>query len=64
VDDPDGRRRLELTPRYDRHSRTELGILGTEVHQVFGTWSFQPDEGPPIEFSALQGFAEESRSRW
>jgi len=66
VEDPDGRLRLELSPRYDKHSRTELGILGTEVHQVFGTWSgrFEPDEGPPIAFSALQGFAEESRSRW
>lgn len=66
VEDPDGRLSLELTPRYDKHSRTELGILGTEVHQVFGTWSgrFDPEDGPPIEFSALQGFAEESRSRW
>lgn len=66
VEDPEGRLRLELLPRYDKHSRTELGILGTEVHQVFGTWSghFQPDQGPPIEFSALPGFAEESRSRW
>lgn len=66
VEDPDGRLRLELAPRYDRHSRTELGILGTEVHQVFGTWSgvFQPDQGAAIELSGLQGFAEESRSRW
>jgi hypothetical protein len=66
VDDPDGRLRIELTPRHDKHSRIEAGILGTETHQVFGTWSgsFLPDDGKPIEFTSLQGFAEESRSRW
>lgn len=66
VEDPDGRLVLELGPRYDKHSRVELGILGTETHQVFGTWSgiVHPDEGAPIELAGLQGFAEESRSRW
>lgn len=66
VEDPDGRLRLELRPRHDKHSRIELGVLGTETHQVFGTWSgsFQPDHGAPIVFEGLQGFAEESRSRW
>lgn len=66
VEDPDGRLQIELTPRHDKHSRTEAGILGTETHQVFGTWSgrFLPDDGKPIHFTSLQGFAEESRSRW
>lgn len=66
VEDPDGRLRLELAPRYDKHSRTELGVLGTETHQVFGTWSgvFHPEGGAPIELDGLQGFAEEARFRW
>jgi len=67
VEDPPHRLRLELVPRYDKHSRIELGILGTQTHQVFGTWSgsFRPDDdGEPIVFEGLQGFAEESRSRW
>lgn len=66
VADPEGQLRLELAPRYDKHSRIELGILGTETHQVFGSWSgvFHPEEGPPLELDGLQGFAEESRSRW
>jgi len=39
---------------------------GTEPHQVFGTWSgsFRTDAGAGLEFERLQGFAEESRSRW
>jgi len=41
-------------------------LLATETHQVFGTWSgwFTSDTGDRLEFDALQGFAEESRSRW
>lgn len=57
---------LTLTPRFDRHARTNALVLATEVHQVFGRWQGRvpgPD-GEPIEVSDLPGFAEESRSRW
>lgn len=66
VESPDGRLRLELVPRYDKHTRIRAVVLSTETHQVFGTWSgsFLTDEGESIEFAGLQGFAEESRSRW
>jgi hypothetical protein len=66
VADPAGRLRLVLTPRYDKHTRIAAGILATETHQVFGTWSgsFRPDGEEPIAFAGLQGFAEESRWRW
>jgi hypothetical protein len=66
VEDPDGRLRLELEPRFDKHSKIEAGAMGTETHQVFGRWSgtFVTDGGGPIELSDIQGFAEESRSRW
>jgi hypothetical protein len=62
----DGSLDATLTPTYDRHDRIEAGILGTEVHQVFGTWrgrAIAPD-GSTVEFDELVGFAEESRSRW
>lgn len=63
---PDDSLRLVLAPRHDKHSRTELGVMGMEVHQVFGTWSgrVRAEDGALLELEGLQGFAEESRSRW
>ena len=66
VVDPGGHLALELSPRYDKHSKTDLKILRTETHQVFGTWSgtVTDDTGRQIQLDRIQGFAEESRSRW
>jgi hypothetical protein len=66
VTDPGGQLELELTPRFDKHSRVEAGIMGTETHQVFGTWAgtIVTDDRQAIELGGIQGFAEESRSRW
>ena len=66
VSDPAGRLSLELHPRFDKHSRTEAGVMGTETHQVCGRWSgtVVGDGGEVLAFDDLQGFAEESRSRW
>lgn len=66
VEDPGGRLRAELVPRHDKHSRIQAGVIATETHQVFGHWSgvLRPDGGEPLEFEGIQGFAEESRSRW
>ena len=63
---PDGSVDVELVARFDKHSRTEAGVMGMEVHQVFGNWSGRvcTDEGPSLELDGIQGFAEESRSRW
>ena len=63
---PDGSVDLVLHPRYDKHSRTEAGVMGMEVHQVFGTWSgsVRTDDGRIVVFDDLQGFAEECRARW
>lgn len=57
---------LTLTPRYDRHSKVNALVLATEVHQVFGTWTghVTDDAGTVHRVEAIQGFAEESRSRW
>ena len=66
VHHPDGSFDLTLTGRHDRHSKVNAVVLGTEVHQVFGTWRghVTDDAGTVHEVEQLQGFAEESRSRW
>ena len=55
-----------LTPRYDKHTVSGGEHKGSEVHQVFGTWSgrLRTDDGLTLEFSGMQGFAEEARQRW
>lgn len=57
---------LELTPTFDRHDRTSLGVLSMEVHQCFGTWSGRVvgDDGVERRVDGLRGFAEEARNRW
>lgn len=65
--DPRGQLDTVLSPRFDRHSKMDVSPeLGSETHQVFGTWSGRlvTDEGQALEFSGLQGFAEEARQRW
>ncbi len=57
---------LTLTPRLDKHGRTDAGVLRTEVHQMFGTWSgmVRDEHGATYQVDGIQGFAEESRNRW
>jgi len=66
VRDPGGQLDLVLATRYDKHSRVEAGDLGSETHQVFGTWSGRlvTDEGVVLQVGGVQGFAEEARQRW
>ena len=56
-----------LAPRFDKHSKVEAGPdLGSETHQVFGTWSgrVRTDDGLELAVDGLQGFAEEARQLW
>ena len=67
VHDPGGQLDAVLAPRFDKHSAVEVSEdLGSEVHQVFGTWSGRlvSDDGLELDFHDLQGFAEEARQRW
>jgi len=66
VHHPDGSFDLTLTPTYDKHTQVKAVVMGTEVHQVFGTWSghVTTDGGEVHHLDGAQGFAEESRSRW
>ncbi len=66
VDDPGGQLDVMLTPRFDKHTKVAGHKRGSEVHQVFGTWTgnLVTDDGVRIEFDGLQGFAEEARQCW
>ncbi len=52
---------VTLTPRFERKSRINVGVIFTEVHQCFGQWDGTV-LGHPVE--GLQGFAEEAQMRW
>jgi hypothetical protein len=66
VRSPGGDLDVTLEPVHDRHDRIEFGVLGTEVHQVFGRWSgcAPAPDGSTVDVERIIGFAEESRSRW
>jgi len=64
--DREGRLDLEFTPFKDRLARTNLGVIFSEVHQMFGRYRGQAvtDEGERIQIDNLTGFAEEHQARW
>jgi hypothetical protein len=66
IEDPGGQLSVVLTPRYDKYTLAGDDDLGSEVHQVFGTYAGRvvDDDGRTVEFSGLQGFAEEARQAW
>ena len=62
----DGRLQLQFTPFFDRTARTNLLLIRSEVHQMFGHYrgAMTTDEGERIAIEGLVGFAEEHRARW
>jgi hypothetical protein len=62
----DGRLELVLSPILDRASRTDIGVLASIQHQVFGHWSGRAvlDDGREIRFDELLGFCEKVVNRW
>lgn len=64
--DREGRLELLFSPFKERVARTNLGIISSEVHQVFGRYSGRAitDEGETLRIEDLIGFAEEHRARW
>ncbi|MGE5378214.1 MAG: DUF2804 domain-containing protein, partial [Bacteroidota bacterium] len=64
--DDEGRLDLTFTPFKDRTARTNLGIIFSEVHQMFGRYSGRIilDDGSLLEVQDLIGFAEEHHARW
>lgn len=62
----DGRLDLEFTPFLDRTAKTDLAVLRSEVHQMFGKYNgiVKTDIGEVIEVKDLIGFAEEHHAKW
>jgi hypothetical protein len=62
----DGRLELRLEPFYDRAAKTDIKILRSEVHQMFGKYygHVTTEEGETIAVDGLIGFAEEHFAKW
>lgn len=64
--DDQQRLNLTFTPYKERLATTRLGIIDSEVHQMFGHYSGEvvTDDGTRLIISNLLGFAEEHQARW
>ncbi|WP_374569704.1 DUF2804 domain-containing protein [Phenylobacterium sp.] len=62
----DGRFEMTFTPIVDRASATDLRIIRSIQHQVFGRFSGEVvlDDGQRLSIRDLVGFAEEVENRW
>lgn len=63
---PDGRVDLEFVPFLERVAATNLAVVTSEVHQIFGHYhgTVQADDGEVVCLEGLVGFAEEHHARW
>jgi hypothetical protein len=63
---PDGRLDLELTPFKERVARSNVLLIQSEVHQMFGRYRGRvvTDQGETIAVDNLIGFAEEHHAQW
>lgn len=66
IEDSEGRLRLRFDPAVDRFSDTNLLLIRSVQHQVFGLFSGEAvlDGGERIIIKDLPGFAEEVFNRW
>jgi len=57
---------LTFTPFKERVAKTKLGIIFSEVHQMFGYYNGKviADDGEVLQIRDLVGFAEEHHARW
>jgi len=64
--DPESRLDLTFTPFKERIAQTNLGIIFSEVHQMFGHYNGESisDKGEVVRIENLAGFAEEHHARW
>jgi hypothetical protein len=62
----DGRFFADFVPVIDRASDTNVLLIESDQHQVFGRYTGRAvlDDGTVLEFSELPGFAEKVRNRW
>lgn len=64
--DTENRLDLTFTPFKDRLAQTNLGIITSQVHQMFGKYNgfVIADDGEKIQIRNLTGFAEEHHAKW
>jgi hypothetical protein len=64
--DSDQRLDLTLTPFTERVAKSNLLVIDSQVHQMFGRYDgfIVSDNGETIPIMGLIGFAEEHRARW
>ncbi|MDJ0924146.1 MAG: DUF2804 domain-containing protein [Acidimicrobiia bacterium] len=57
---------LTFTPFLDRTAKTNLLVIRSEVHQMFGHYSgtVADDDGNDVQIDGLVGWAEEHQARW
>jgi hypothetical protein len=63
---PDGRLDLTFTLFVERVASTNLLVITSQVHHMFGRYAgrVRTDDGEGIELDGLIGFAEEHHARW
>ena len=64
--DDQNRLKLTFTPALDRAALTNLGLLKSDQHQVFGYFdgTAVTDGGETLAFTRMPGFAEKVMNRW
>ncbi|MBR3228197.1 MAG: DUF2804 domain-containing protein [Erysipelotrichaceae bacterium] len=62
----DGRFEMDFRPIIDRASCTDIGIICSDQHQVFGLFSGDVilDDGRKLHIEDMLGFAEKVRNKW
>ena len=62
----DKRFEMRFEPIMDRSAKTDLGIICSDQHQVFGRFSGTAvlDDGRELRIDQLTGFAEKVRNKW
>ena len=62
----DGRFEMDFTPVLDRHSNSNVLLIQSDQHQVFGYFSGKAvlDDGTVLKLDKFFGFAEKVYNRW
>ncbi len=57
---------LEFIPFYERVAKTDALVIGSEVHQMMGTFQgrLKPDKGEPLYIEQAIGWAEDHQACW
>ena len=66
IKDSEGRLELTFEPIMDRSMKTDLLVICSDQHQVFGRFSGKAvlDDGRELKIENLTGFAEKVRNKW